>query len=881
METISLSINGETISVPRGTSLLEAADLKGIRIPRLCHHPDLEPYGACRLCLVEDENTGRLMAACVTPAAADMKILTNTPRIRTHRQNIIRMMIAEHPESCVVCSKGNRCQLRQIAAQLGIGETALYNMPNERQLEHANPFIIRDLTKCILCGKCIRADHELVVVGAIDYNLRGFRSRPTTAHEVGLEDSSCTFCGTCVSMCPTGALSVKNPFFVGTPDHESLSICGFCAVGCSLSIGVFGDRVVETNPSHRQDTVNGATLCVRGHFADDFLSCAERLTEPLIRQGTKKDAGELKTAGWDMAIEEVATRLSQIQREYGPQSIAFLGSSKCTNEENYLFQKIARTLFKTNNVDSKGYFSGQPLLARLENRTAGICRTNPLSNIKHTEALLVFGADSSQSAPVAGYYLKRAARKGIPLIVVDPRKTELAAFASFYLPILPGRDLEIINALCALLLKKDGARDDGFINRYTTGFDKFRNSLLTFDVENACRRAGLELQILEKIASLLAGKKTMIVAGQGLFQQRNAMRALDGLLNLLLMTGNLTGKGAGLYPMVPENNLLGAWDMGAVPDGLPGRFPLKDENSRKIWERLWQVKISPDQGLNAARIIEEAEKGNLKALYILGENPVRSFPQPDRVRDALQSLEFVAVQDILMTETAETADVVLPGAAFSEKGGSFTNIEGRIQTFEPAVSPPGNAKADWEILTQLASRLGHPDRYDSLRKIRDEIANHVRIYEDLKNSTNDKWIKNDSPKDPIPFIPVVTAPESTTDRDHPFLAILTSSRFHLGSGTRTVKSGRIRQYGLKGAVEMSEADAQALQLQHGDRVHISSAWGAVDREICITEALSPGIVAVPTGFNGNEAMRLIGLMQGEKPEHMGYRTVAVKVEKLN
>ena len=362
METIALTIDGKRITCATGSSILEAAEQNGIKIPTLCHHPDLKPFGACRMCLVEDEKTGGLMASCVTPTAPEMVLQTATPRLVKHRRNIVRLMIAEHPESCIVCSKGNRCGLRQVAADLGVGETDLYHMPNYETLEQANPFIIRDLSKCILCGKCIRADHELVVVGAIDYNLRGFKSRPATAHELGLEKSSCTFCGTCVSMCPTGALSTKNIRYVGSPDQESDSICGFCSIGCSLAMGSADNNIIDVNPAHQPESVNGATLCVRGHFAHDFLNSTDRLISPLIRNYGDVSEEGMTPASWDEALELVSSRLMEIKRESGPQSVAFLGSSKCSNEENYLFQKIARVLIGTNNVDNGGYIFGQSLL---------------------------------------------------------------------------------------------------------------------------------------------------------------------------------------------------------------------------------------------------------------------------------------------------------------------------------------------------------------------------------------------------------------------------------------------------------------------------------------------------------------------------------------
>jgi len=339
LEKIALTINGKNLHCPQGTSILDVAEQNGIRIPKLCHHPDLKPFGACRLCIVEDEKSGRLMASCVTPVSPGMQIITDSPSVIEHRRNIIRLMLAEHPESCLVCSKGNRCQLRKIAAEMGLAQTDLYPMNNYKAFEQANPFITRDLSKCILCGKCIRADHELVVIGAIDYNLRGFKSRPSTVHDLGLENSSCSFCGTCISMCPTGALLPKNITHAGAPERETLSVCGFCGVGCSLKLGILDNQVVEINPSGNNDSVNKATLCVRGHFAHDFLNSAARLSQPMIR-----NEDELTPVSWDEALDHVAERLIDIKKRSGPMSIGFLGSSKCTNEENYLFQKIVSWL---------------------------------------------------------------------------------------------------------------------------------------------------------------------------------------------------------------------------------------------------------------------------------------------------------------------------------------------------------------------------------------------------------------------------------------------------------------------------------------------------------------------------------------------------------
>jgi formate dehydrogenase alpha subunit len=883
LEEISLTINGRNIICAPDTSILNAALENGIKIPTLCHHPDLEPVGACRLCLVEDKKTGRIMASCVTPVSSGMVLLTDSPTVKRHRINIIRLMMANHPESCIVCSQGNRCELRQIAAELGVGQIGLYPMPHYTGLEEANPFIIRDLSKCILCGKCIRADHELVVVGAIDYHLRGFKSRPAAVHEMPLEKSSCTFCGTCVSLCPTGALSLKNTRYVGSPERESSTICGFCGVGCSLVMGSVDDQIVEVNPSHGEDAVNRSTLCVRGHFANDFLNAPERLNNPLIR-----DDGELKPVNWDDALEAVANGLTSIKKKNGPQSLAFFGSSKCTNEENYLFQKMARVVFGTNNVDNGGYGSGRPILASINDRLDGGCRVTPLPALEKAEIIFVLGANPTESLPVAGYYLKRASRiRGIPLIVADPRKTELVPFSSLWLALAPHSDCELLTALASILYRRK-SYDADFINQFTRDFDIYGEGLSSIDLERVCRITGLAMEVIERAADLIEGKKVAFVIGQGILQQRHGIPAADALLNIALMTGSLGGDGDGLYFLAKENNQMGAWDMGSVPDSLPSRQPLVDESARKKWEENWEVKLSPDPGLTIIRMIEEAEKGNLKALYIMGENPLRSLPQTDRVRSALNNLELLVVQDILATETTFIADVVLPGAAFSEKGGSFTNMEGRVQSFEAAVCPPEDAKPDWEILGLLFAKLSYLKAYSSLDEIRAEIAELVPLYSGLDSDGREYWIKESSnlrlfrstgEGKPIHFSPVIATETGSLGKDYAFKAILGSRRYHLGSGTRTGQSARIRDFALKGEVEVSPEDGERLDLKNGDRVRISSIHGSILREVILKKDLSPGLIFIPLAFDNNDAMNLIDFTEMGQADSPGWKECDVRVEK--
>ncbi|MFH2046003.1 MAG: molybdopterin-dependent oxidoreductase [Pseudomonadota bacterium] len=890
MENILFNINDQKITCNAGTTILTAATQNGIYIPTLCFHPDLKPYGACRICLVEDKKSGRLMASCVTPAMQDMVILTDTPRILNHRRNIVRLMMAEHPESCIVCSKGNRCELRKIAAKLGVAEHGLYKMPNYKPFEQINPFITRDLSKCILCGKCIRADHELVVTGAIDYNNRGFRSRPATVHETFLENSNCTFCGTCVSVCPTGALAPKYFHHAGTPERENDSICGFCGAGCSLTIGVSGGQIVEVNPSHYKQTVNGVTLCVRGHFSNDYINSPDRLTHPMIRKKDEDFKNVQVKVSWDNAMETVAAKLSEIKRKHGPQSIAFIGSSKCSNEENYLFQKIARVIFQTSNLINGGYVPGQMLLSYIEKKTYGTCRVTPLSDLKKAQVIFAVNVDCDHTVPVAGYHLKRAAGNGSFMIVMDSERSDLSALAKQWIRSSPPEHLDASNAdlinVISKIILKEKAYDKDFVGRYAEGFDSFAESLNALDDNKILRQNGIKYQDLEKTADSIKGKNIAFVIGPDILHNPEGMRTVDALYNLGLLAGSIGKKGCGFYIPVEENNQVGAFDMGVVPDFLPGRRFLGIDENRKILENKWQVKLPLEPGLDMAGFIEAAESGQLKAAYIMGENLIRALPQPKRVEAALGKLEFIVVQDILNNRLAKLADVILPAALFAEKSGSFTNMEGRIQTFAAVVSPPGEAKADWQILSLLAKKMGYPEQYETIEKIRQEIRRVVPMYEGFGNHRQD-WIKNNDSKTPFNgngnrFIFSSVTPKSTLQKDenYPLTARIGTLRFHLGSGTRTSRSKRISLYDKKGEIEISVSDCRKLELVDDKRIRVKSAYGSIEREFKTNTSLPAGHIFIPMAVNSNDVMNLVNLEQIKQAEKSAVDFCQVRIEKL-
>jgi len=884
LQTIVFTINGKKISCPQGTSVFEAAAKNGIAIPSLCYHPDLKPYGACRLCLVEDEKSSRLFASCVTPAARDMAIQTDSPRVLNHRRNIVRLMMAEHPESCIVCNKGNRCELRRIAAKLGVGENDLYPMPNYKSFEQVNPFIIRDLSKCILCGKCIRADHELVCTGAIDYNHRGFQSRPATAHEMPLEHSNCTFCGTCVSICPTGALRPKNNRYAGTPEREALSVCGFCGIGCTLSIGASGDKIVEINPGDFEDTVNHATLCVRGHFAHDFLNSPDRLTSPMIRKTDESGETTFEEASWDAATAQVVSRLTEIKRTHGPQSIAFIGSAKCSVEENYLFQKIGRAIFQSENIVSMGADRSLVQMMALDQKTGGNCRINRLADLEDAPAIVVLGPNPDHAAPVLGYHIKRAAKKGAALIVVDPLPNDLSLFASHWirpeLSTTPAMSVAaLLNGIAKAVASQSG-HDAGFIEAHTQGLAHYRENLDNWRLEELAQMAAVSESDLETAAAVLAGKPAAFVIGHAAGGSLSEA-GLNALFNLALLTGSVGKKGTGIHLVAPANNWMGAGDMGMSPDYLPGRIPLSDEAGRTALERAWNAKISPDPGLDLMRLIEAAESGTLKAAYIMGENPLRKLPQSERVEAALKNLDFIVVQDILLNQTIKLANVVLPGAAFTEKAGAFTSMEGRIQNFMPVVTPPGDAKPDWEILALLAAKMGYPERYDTLEQLKQEIRRMVPMYADL-GSHRQGWLKNSGSEDGFRFsFTAAQIPEMPEiDAARPFTGIIAGLRYHMGCGTRTSRSERIRSYPLEGQIEISAADAQKLDLSEADRLRVTSSYGYIEREFRINSDMPDGQIFIPLAYNGNDAMNLIDLSAIPASDAPGWTACRVNIEKI-
>ena len=894
MEAITITLDGVEVSGYSGMTILDLARESGVAIPTLCYDPCLTTIGACRVCLVEDERSGALLAACVTPIRPGMVINTRSERVIERRKVIVQLMLASHPDSCLVCDKGNRCQLRKLASEMGIGLVEFQRISQLDAIEEVNPFIERDLSKCILCAKCIRADQELVVEGAIDYIGRGFVSKPATLNDVALEKSECTFCGTCVALCPTGALMEKERTYRGTTTTTVETVCPFCGCGCSLSLEVKDNHLVRVRPS-AESAVNHGTICVRGCYGYDFVHSPERLPSPLV-----KTNGEFQIASWEQTLNRVAAEFKRIKEKHGPDSLAVLGSSKCTNEENYLLQRLARGVLGTNNIDNGSRLYSSASRVGLGWSIGFPGTTSSLDDLEHSDVIMVVGANPVVSAPAVGYAIKRAVKyKGAKLLLVDPRQTKLAPFAHLWLRPRVSTDVALINGLARVIVD-ERLLDEEFVTRRTDNFAEMERTLKSYTPEHVEEITGVHSQDVQLAARLFAGaEKASIVYGNGITQHVTGTDGVMALANIVMLTGNIGHQGGGIFALQRENNAQGACDMGSLPDFLPGYQGVDDALARKNFEKRWGVSLPTNPGLTALEMIEQAKEGKVKAMLIVGENPVASFPYPSLIRNALASLEFLAVADMFLTETAKLATVVLPAASFAEKEGTFTNFEGRVQRVGKAIEPLGDSLPDWKIILQLADSMNHPMPYSSSQEVMDEIKESVPLYQRLAYAdfaTEDlDWADLESGRlgarrfyqGPFPsgfgrFSPVEYIPPADIPGDgYPLTLLVGSTLHHFGSGTRSLKTSRLMKFSPHAWGEISEADAKNLGFSDGDRVKVISPAGEVTTILRVTETLPARTLFMPMSFPESPVNELFGIALDPRAKTPSLKRCAVRLERIS
>jgi len=864
---ITLTIDGQTVSVVPGATVLEAIQEAGIYVPTLCHDPDLTPHGACRLCIVQIQGIRGLPTACTTPARDGMVVWTETEEIQGIRRSIVEMAIADHPDDCLVCDKSQQCRLLAVARYVGVDKDTLHRLRRrsaDRAVDRSNPAYDFDPNKCILCGICVRTCQEIQGLGAIDFAYRGYR---TQIHPFGakpLAESSCVTCGECVDRCPTGALTPKVSIL---PQKEVRTICPYCGVGCTIDLGIRGRRVVRVR-GVREGGVNKGGLCVKGRYGLDFINHPDRLTQPLIRKETvpkstipENPLEAFRNADWEEALERVSHALASTIDRHGSNAIGVLSSAKCTNEDNYVIQKFARAVLGTNNVDHCARLCHASTVIGAMAAFGSGAMSNSISDIDKADLLFVIGSNTTDCHPIIGRRIKHAVRSNAAnLIVADPRFIELGEWATVRLHHKPGTDVALLNGIMHQILA-DNRYDHAFVRDRCENFEAFRESLADCPPEKMADITGVPADGIRHAAALFEiAERAIIFYGMGITQHTTGTDNVLAVANLLMLTGNIGREGTGFSPLRGQNNVQGACDLGALPNVYPGYQSVTDSEARAKFERAWGRKLDDTPGLALTEMFSAAQTGRIRAMFIMGENPMLSEPDLRHAREAMAKLDFLAVQDLFLTETAQMADVVLPASSFAEKDGTFTNTERRVQRVRKAVDPPGEARVDWKTIAEIAARMGSPFAYDTSADIMAEIAALTPIYGGI---TYDRLEKGDGLQWPClntahPGTPFLHKDRFTRGRgkfhavrfkppaEQPsagFPLVLTTGRIleHWHTGSMSHRSGVLEALVPESSVELSPADAARLGIREGDVITLSSRRGKVQTRAKETLRVGPGL----------------------------------------
>jgi len=906
LDTFTLTIDGKKIEAPQGTTVLEAARSADIYIPTLCYDPDLKPYGACCLCVVEIEGMRGLPTSCTTPVTEGMVVQTETPLVSQSRRISMELIMANHHGDCLACRKNQHCEVQNIAQYLGIEQGHFDRLRKSQKvlpIDDSHPAFTRDPNKCILCGRCVRACHEIAGVGAIDLAFRGNSAKVSTFGDKPLLKSTCESCGECVERCPTGALIPRS---TKPATHEVKTICPYCGVGCSIYLGVRGNEIVSVR-GDKESPVNKGGLCVKGRFGFDFVNHPDRLTKPLIRkEGWSKDVevnGNFKDifreATWDEALELVADRLSRIKEEHGPDSLGVLSSAKFTNEENYLAQKFARAVLGTNNVDQCARLCHASTVVAAAAAFGDGAMSNSIADIGKADLLFVIGSNTTECHPIIGRIVRQRVKSGgAKLIVADPRAIQLSKLATIHLRHKPGTDVALLNAMMHVIIE-GGRHDQKFIEERTEGFEELAEAVKRYPPERAQDITGIPQAQIVRAARLFAGaERAVIIYSMGITQHTTGTDNVKSIANLLMLTGNMGREGTGFSPLRGQNNVQGACDMGALPNVLPGYQQVTNAEVRQKFASAWKCTIKDKPGLPVTEMIEAALQGKIKAMYVLGENPVLSEPHTAHTKQALQQLEFLVVQDIFPTETAALADVILPAAAFAEKDATYTSTERRVQKLTKAVDPPGEAKPDWQIISLLASKMGYPFDYPSTMEINEEMTSLTPIYggmhyDRLEGGYGLQWpcLNREHPGTPtlhqgrftrglgkfhaVEYKP----PAESVSTDYPL--ILTTGRVleHWHTGSMSRRTRVLHDLCPNGAVDIHPDDALRLGIMDGDMVTIASERGKIETPAHITDETPPGLAFMAFHWRESPANMLTNLALDPIAKIPEFKVSAVKIDK--
>ncbi len=846
---IKLTIDGEEIEASEGMTVLEVAEENGFFIPTLCSDPDLKPYGACRLCVVQIEGTRGFPTSCTTPATNGMVVHTDSQEINDIRRTAIQLMRSDHPTDCDACPKNQQCELQMMEAVLDAAKARFQTMTKDLPIDKSNPFFNIDRNYCILCGRCFRACDEIRGVNAVNLTDRGYRAKVSAGIDGELVESNCESCGECLDHCPVYTLHPKETRKAG---REIESVCPYCGVGCGVNLGIRQTEVVNAH-GKKEGSVNNGRLCVKGRFGiPGFIHNNKRLISPL----TRKD-GEMSKVSWDDALDLVASKFSS----YKADEIAVIASAKCTNEDTYVAQKFARIALGTNNIDTSARLSLLPSFEGLTNSFGIGAMTNSIEEISNAAGILALDIDLTVTHPIIGLKVKNAVRNGAKLLVVSTRGIDLNRFASLWLQIKPETEVALLMGMMKVIID-EGLLDSDYIEKHCKDFDLLKKSLEVLSLENIEEITGVSAGKIVEAAKIYAtSSPATILYGTDFVRSGNGTDGVSAVANLAMLTGNIGKVSSGICPLVAQNNAQGACDMGALPDYYPGYQPVSDASIKEKFESIWGCSLNPSQGLSFTEILDAASRKEIKALYIIGSNPVLGELDVDKVKESLKALEFLVVQDVFLTETAEMAHVVLPATTFAEKEGTFTNTERRIQRVRKAVDSAGDSRHDWKIICQLAQAMGKEGfTFDTPSKIMEEIASLTPIYGGiLYNRLEDVGLQWPCPNKQSEGTPVLHSEtfiegkgqfvsleyrqsSKKTDDNYPLTLILGRSLYYTQTGTLARKVDGLVMLRGDETVEINTEDASSLQIEEGERVKVISQHGEVAAKATITDTLLKGTV---------------------------------------
>jgi formate dehydrogenase major subunit len=917
---VTLTIDGREVTVPEGTSIMRAAMEIGTEIPKLCATDMLDAFGSCRLCLVEIEGRAGTPASCTTPVAPGIVVRTQTERLKQIRRGVMELYISDHPLDCLTCAANGDCELQSQAGAVGLrdvryvaGGDACANHVTARHAtgaanfdwkpkDESNPYFTYDPAKCIVCNRCVRACEEVQGTFALTISGRGFSSRVSPGMDEAFLASECVSCGACVQACPTATLSEKSLIAIGQPEHSAVTTCAYCGVGCTFKAEMRGEEVVRMVP-WKDGKANRGHSCVKGRFAWGYATHRDRITTPMVRD---RITDPWRVTTWEEAIGRVASEFKRIQETHGRNAVGGITSSRCTNEETFLVQKLIRAGFGVNNVDTCARVCHSPTGYGLKTAFGTSAGTQDFDSVEQSDVILVIGANPTDGHPVFASRMKKRLRQGARLIVIDPRRIDLVKSphiaADYHLALQPGTNVAVLTAMAHVVVT-EGLVDEEFV-KTQCDVDEFAEwSAFVADAsrspEAVAKYTGVAPEDIRGAARLYAkGGNAAVYYGLGVTEHSQGSTTVMAIANLAMATGNIGRPGVGVNPLRGQNNVQGACDMGSFPHELSGYRHVADAETRALFEREWGCTVDPEPGLRIPNMLDAAVEGTFKALYVQGEDILQSDPNTHHVSAGLAAMECVVVQDLFLNETANYAHVFLPGSTFLEKDGTFTNAERRIQRVR-RVTSPRNGYADWEITQLVANALGLDWHYAHPSEIMDEVARLTPsfagvTYEKLERDGSVQWPCNEASPDGMPVMHVggfqrgkgrfvLTEYVPTDERTGPrYPLILTTGRIlsQYNVGAQTRRTENVVWHG-EDRLEIHPHDAEQRGLKDGDWVRIDSRAGATALRALVTDRVAPGVVYTTFHHPSTQANVITTDFSDWATNCPEYKVTAVQVARSN